>query len=240
MDLKIVADMHTHSNISKHAASTIEENCSAAAEKKLITIAATDHGPVVDDAPDSDYFDTMNEWLPRSMFGVNLLHGIEANILNSNGETDIDPLWGGKLDFGIASIPTGYFHGTDFDEFTNAYWRVLDNPYVDLLGHMGTVFFECDYEAIIKKCARVGKLIEINASSFRHRLTSIPNCIKIAKLCKKHSAKIMVNSDAHSKDQVGFVKPALDMLEEIDFPEELITNSSEERLSDYLNNRRRA
>lgn len=240
MALKIVADMHTHSNISKHAASTIEENCVAAAEKNLITIAATDHGPIVDDAPEADYFATMSEWLPRSMFGINLLHGIEANILNANGETDIDPLWGGKLDFGIASIHDSYFHGTDYDDFTNAYWRVLDNPYVDLLGHMGTAQFECDYEAIIKKCAIVNKLIEINASSFRHRLSSIPNCLKIAKLCKKHQVKIMVNSDSHSKEQVGYVKPAIEMLESIDFPEELIVNSSAERLSEYLNNRRRA
>lgn len=239
MSLKIVADLHTHSNISSHADSSIEENCAAAAELGLKMIATTDHGPIVEDGPEESYFATMHEWLPRSISGVEILHGIEANIINANGETDIDPSWGNLLDFGIASIHGGYFHGGDYDEFTNAYWKVLENPYIDLIGHMGTPMFLCDYEAVIKKCARVGKLIEINAASFRHRISSIPNCIEIAKLCKKHGTRVMVNSDAHAKDQIGLVAPALEMLESVGFPEELIVNGNMERLTEYLENRRR-
>jgi putative hydrolase len=49
----------------------------------------------------------------------------------------------------------------------------------------------------------------------------------------------MVNSDAHAKDQIGLVAPALEMLESVGFPEELIVNGNMERLTEYLENRRR-
>ena len=203
MSLKIVADLHTHSNISSHADSSIEENCAAAAELGLKMIATTDHGPIVEDGPEESYFATMHEWLPRSISGVEILHGIEANIINANGETDIDPSWGNLLDFGIASIHGGYFHGGDYDEFTNAYWKVLENPYIDLIGHMGTPMFLCDYEAVIKM-REVGKLIEINARpsdthfTFRTVLNSG---------FRKSTDKGRGEFDAHAKDQIGLSRP---------------------------------
>ena len=44
----------------------------------------------------------------------------------------------------------------------------------------------------------------------------------------------MVNSDAHSEFEVGRVERALAMLGEIGFPEELIINTSETRIAQYL------
>ena len=45
---------------------------------------------------------------------------------------------------------------------------------------------------------------------------------------------IVVSSDAHFEAYVGDFGHALEMLSEIDFPEELILNASAERLNDYL------
>ena len=45
---------------------------------------------------------------------------------------------------------------------------------------------------------------------------------------------MIVNSDAHFCTQVGKAEQALRMLEEIDFPEELVINSSRERFEGYL------
>ena len=45
---------------------------------------------------------------------------------------------------------------------------------------------------------------------------------------------IVVDSDAHFETEVGCFDQALAMLREIDFPQELILNASEQRLNDYL------
>ena len=68
-------------------------------------------------------------------------------------------------------------------------------------------------------------LIEINNSSFTtSRVGSYSNCTEIALLCKKYNAKLIINSDAHFCTLIGEFTEAINMLESIDFPEELIIN----------------
>ena len=79
--------------------------------------------------------------------------------------------------------------------------------------------------------------MEINGNSFAIRKGSRENCTEIAQLCKKHQVPIVLNSDSHIEYRVGYVDHALSMLEEIEFPEELIINSSRERLDTYFRGR---
>ena len=60
------------------------------------------------------------------------------------------------------------------------------------------------------------------------------NCLEIARLCKKYEVPVVVSSDAHITYQVGKFDNALAMLEEAAFPEELVVNSSKERLAAYF------
>ena len=53
----------------------------------------------------------------------------------------------------------------------------------------------------------------------------------------KYEVPIVVDSDSHICYRVGHVEGALEMLEEIGFPEELIINSSMERLGAYFKSR---
>ena len=91
-----------------------------------------------------------------------------------------------------------------------------------------------DYEKVIPLFGENHKLVEINDHSFVSRKQNIENCKKIALCCKKHGVPIVVDSDAHFEVHVGEFGHALEMLSEIDFPEELILNASAERLNDYL------
>ncbi len=52
---------------------------------------------------------------------------------------------------------------------------------------------------------------------------------EIALLCKKYKVPVVCSSDAHFYIQIGKVQPALDMLKEIEFPEEMILNIDVER-----------
>lgn len=106
------------------------------------------------------------------------------------------------------------------------------------MGHVGNPKFEFDIEYIVKLCKEYNKLIEINSSSFNVRKGSYPICREVALACKKYETNIIVTSDAHSMYKVGDHKDAVDMLESIDFPENLILNTDYDRLMEYLNIRK--
>ncbi len=112
--------------------------------------------------------------------------------------------------------------------------KVIENPYIDIIGHSGSPAYRYDYEAVILKAKENRKLLEINEHSFSVRKSSVPNCKAIALLCKKHGVPIAVNSDAHFITDLGNYSNALAMLKEIDFPEELIINTSYEKIKQYL------
>ena len=69
------------------------------------------------------------------------------------------------------------------------------------------------------------------------RKGSRDNCADIARLCMKYEVPISIDSDSHICYRVGHVEGALEMLEEIGFPEELVINSSVERLDNYFKGR---
>ena len=79
--------------------------------------------------------------------------------------------------------------------------------------------------------------MEITNNSLHIRPGSRENCAEIARLCKKYEVPVVVNSDSHIEFTVGRVDGALAMLEEIGFPEELVINSSVERLNAYFTGR---
>ena len=54
------------------------------------------------------------------------------------------------------------------------------------------------------------------------------------KLCKQYGVPIVVNTDSHFSARVGCFENSLRLLEELDFPEELVVNSSVERFNAYL------
>ena len=98
----------------------------------------------------------------------------------------------------------------------------------------GNPNFDFDHEYIISRCNERGKVVEINNASLNVRAGSKKNCADIARMCMKYEVPIVVDSDSHICFRVGHVEGALEMLEEIGFPEELIINSSMARLDAYF------
>lgn len=231
--MKILADTHTHTIASTHAYSTVIEMARAASDAGLEAIAVTDHGMKLPDAPHSWHFHNLKN-IPREICGVKILYGIEANILDLDG--NIDPLEEEiykRLDIVNASIHSPCYSGAG-DDHTSAYLSIVNNPLVDIICHSGTAAYPYDYERIVKLAKENNKLIEINNHSFAVRKSSVPNCRRIAELCKEYGTGIVVTSDAHICFDLGDYTKALDMLEEIDFPEELIMNRSLKTLEEFF------
>ena len=235
---RLIADTHCHTSASTHAFSTLMENVNRAAEIGLKVLAITDHGPKNEDAPHPWYFGSLPHCVPRELGGITVLRGVEANIMDHEGTLDLDREALGKLDWVIASYHSCNCPAGTLRQHTNAYLKIAQTPEVDVIGHSGSPDYVYDYEAGIRAFREYGKLVEINQNSFRVRKQSLKNCAEIARLCKKYRVPVVVNSDAHFCLQIGMMDDALQMLQEIDFPEELILNADLDRFRDYLSRKR--
>lgn len=236
--MKIIADTHCHTLASTHAYSTLMENIKIAKQKGLYAIAVTDHGPNMPGAPGKWFFRNLRT-IPRYVDGVMVIRGVEANVINEDGDLDLDlEFEHSTLDWVVASVhpPTYIGKSHTVDDMTNAYLNLAKNPVVNVIGHSGSEEFKYDYERVIPEFKKNGKLVEINNHTFIGRKSSVENCKTIAKICKKYKAPIIINSDAHFCEFVGNYENSANLLKEIDFPEELIVNADLERFKDYLKN----
>lgn len=229
--MKIISDMHTHTIVSGHAYSTLAENCEIARERGHTHIALTDHTPAMPGGPQEIYFMAST---PKYVRGIRVLKGAELNVMNAAGEIDLPVSALKRLEYVIASMHEICWKPSDTDDHTAAWLHILDNPYVDCLGHVGNASFPFDKEKVLRKCAEKGKLIEINNHSFEVRRGSSENCREVAQLCKRYGVQIVVSSDAHTMDEVGDFPHSMALLEEIEFPEELVVNADTERLRAYF------
>lgn len=231
--MKIEIDLHTHTMANDHAYSTLYENLQGAKERGLKGIAITDHGPNMVDSPHIWHFCCLKD-LPKSAYGIRILRGMEANILNEEGELDAQPSVVDRLDFIIASYHPPVYNPKTATELENAYLNALDNPYVKILGHLDRDL-EVNYDKIIKKAKEKNIAIELNKHSLELREHYKERVVKIAKSCQKYNATVVVNSDAHFCSEVGNVNNVFELLEEINFDKSLILNSSMKKTLEFLN-----
>ena len=235
--MKILFDTHTHTNVSDHAYSTLAENVAIAKQKGMDGFAMTNHGPSLGDAPHVWHFYCMRN-NPKVIDGVRVLYGVEANVLDEAGNLDMSEFDLSCCEVVIASIHTPCYVAGRVEKHTNTWLNVIKNPQVDIIGHSGEECFRYDYERVIAAAKAAGKCIEINSHSFKARAGTSVNCRTIAEICKKLSAPIVVASDAHICYNIGKFDNALEMLAEIDFPEELIMNTTAEKFIEYIEGRR--
>ncbi|MCI8622314.1 MAG: phosphatase [Provencibacterium sp.] len=231
--MQFIADTHTHTIMSGHAYSTLSENMAAAAQAGLRFLCSTEHASLMPDAPHFLYFDGMRI-LPDSLSGVYLIRGCEVDIVDVKGTLDLPENTLKKLEWVIASLHPPVYRPAGVEAHTETWLQIARNPLVDVIGHCGDGRYRFDYETVIREFARNGKIVEINANSFRVREGSQENCRVIAQLCKKHGVRIVVSSDAHHCSWIGNFGPVPQMLQEIGFPEEQILNANYERFAATL------
>ncbi len=229
----IQVDTHIHSVICEHAYSTIEENAKEAERKGLKGIAITDHGPKL--SPFNNLFHFYNlDIVPKVFHNVRIYKGAELNILDDEGSVDLNESYLKRLDWVMAGFHNLWDYKLSEEFINNGYVKVLENPYIDCLSHIGQPKYKCDYELIVKKAKEFNKVIEINNNSFHIRPGSEENCLEVARLCKEMGVFITVSSDAHIATMIGDYDKAFDLISKVNFPKELIINRSLESFENYL------
>lgn len=237
--MKYVLDTHTHTISSGHAYNTLLENLKEASENGVELVAVTDHGPNMPGGPHIFYFSNLRV-LPNEIYGVKLLKGCEANIIDFEGNLDIPVKIQAKLDIIIASLHEVCIDKGSREENTKALIGAMSNPYVDIIGHCGNPYFPIYEEEVVKAAKGKNVLIEINNSSLApngSRKGSVETCTKVAKLCKEYKVKVIIGSDAHFCYQIGKFESAHKMLMEVGMPEELIMNTNTSKVLSYLRNK---
>ena len=232
--MKYALDVHTHTIASGHAYSTLMENAKAASEKGIKVLGTTEHGCTMPNAPHIWYFNNYKV-LPREMYGVTMLYGVEANIIDYDGNLDIDDKTLEKLDIVIGSVHEVVYKVGSIQENTDAFLNAIKNGKIDIIGHLGNPNVPVDFKKIIECAKENNVLIEINNSSLTtSRIGSLGNCKKIAELCKEYDTMIVINSDAHFCTKIGEFTEAVNMLESIGFPQDKIINTNPDMLLDIL------
>lgn len=235
--MKIISDPHTHTIVSGDAHSTLLENLRAAKERGLKFLCITEHVNSIPRAAPPAYFKSMCS-IPREYEGIQLVRGVEANILDYSGALDMPDDTLDWLDWVIASLHDLVITPATKAEHTACWLAVAANPLVDVIGHCGDPRYAFDLDAVIPAFKAYGKIVEINSHSFAGRAGSAEGCRQVALACVKYGVPIVVSSDAHFVDHIGFFEAALEMLESISFPESLILNADEKRFAAVVRSKR--
>lgn len=234
--IRDVCDTHTHTLASGHAYSTIRENALAASEKGFELLAITEHAPRMAGTCHMMYFMNLKV-VRRQMYGVELLMGAELNILDAAGHVDLDVSILRKLDLVIASLHTICIAPGSREYNTEACIQAMKTPCVHILGHPDDGRYPLDYRAVVQCAKEQGVLLELNNSSLRpdgSRKNARELDIEMLKLCMEYQAPVVIGSDAHVDADVGRHDLALALLEELEFPEDLVVNRSVEELKKHL------
>lgn len=230
-------DPHTHTLASGHAYSTLQEMAQAAAQKGVLLLGITEHAPGIPGTCNPIYFRNMHV-IPREMYGVRLLMGVELNILDITGRLDLDEQHYRCCDLRIAGIHQLCWQGGTRTQNTEAMLTAIHNPWTHIISHPGDGTAELDFEPIVHAARDTQTLLEINSSSMipsRHKEMAQPNNLEILRLCRKMDVPVILGSDAHIAQSIADYRYAMPLLQETRFPDELVMNYWPTKALKYLN-----
>lgn len=237
-NMNLLLDAHTHTLVSGHAYSTINEMIEAARQKGLKLLAITEHGPNMPGVLVNPFYFHNMRVIPREIDGLDLLMGAEANIIDYDGTIDLTEDMTRGLDIIIASLHLPCYKTGTVEENTRACVGAMKNPSVSVIGHPDDSRIPVDYEILVPAAKKHHVLLELNNSSLSpvsFRQNSRENAVKMLDLCKKFEVSILINSDAHIACDVGNAVYALELLKELNFPEHLVANTSLDLFYDFIN-----
>ena len=238
----LTGDYHTHT-IYSHGKGTVLENAEQAKKIGLKEIAITDHG-----------FDQMAFGLKhkkmRSLIsdcreasektGIPVYVGIEANLCDENGTTDLRKEDYKDFDIYLMGIHR-FVRFTHFRDFwniffrnafyttfrckpskslirynTNAYINSIKKYPIDAVTHLNFLSF-CDVAEVAKAARDYGTYIELNSKKTHLSDEELQKVVDTG-------VRFIIDSDAHSVDRIGDTQRVDELLKRVSVPKERIDN----------------
>ena len=234
--MQILADYHTHTKYS-HGKGTIEENVLEAISKGIKTIGISDHGykHLAYGIKLNDIYKMREEIekLNEKYSNIEILLGMECNILDSYGNIDINDKIIENCDYimagyHFASTPTSlkrmFNHCNNYmikyekskDYNTKAIINAMKNNDIFIITHPGDKG-DVYIEEIAKVAKNTDTRLEINSS---HGFLNSSQLVKI----KGIGNKFIIGSDAHIPQNVGNFDLAMKIVKEASVDLSLIEN----------------
>lgn len=246
--MKLFGDYHTHT-IYSHGSGTIRDNVEAALKIGLKEIAICDHGPghylygvKRKNIPIMrEEIDRLNE--EYSDRDIKIILGVEANITGFDGRIDMDE----KLISLTDILLLGYHYGVTPSSFkgalglyvvnpitkilpigreralklnTNAFIRAINNYPITFITHPGSKV-KIDIKTLARAAGKAGTALEINSKHSELSIESI-------KLAMEEDVEFIINSDAHTPEDVGNIALALERAKSAGLPISRIRNIVED------------
>ncbi len=233
--IRLIGDMHMHTLASGHAYGTIREMAQAAADVGLELIGITEHGPGIPGTVDPFYFGNLKV-VPRVLYGVEVLHGCEVNVLN-DGTPSLKERYMRRLDYCSVGIHGLCYENAGKEKNTENLISCMRHPKIKFVTHPDDDHTPLDYDLLTAAARETGTALEVNNSSLikkDHRLNCYENYRTMLKYARERGVYIIVNSDAHDPSQVGMLDLAVELLESEQFPAELVLNADRDRLVRFL------
>ncbi|MDY5480112.1 MAG: PHP domain-containing protein [Peptostreptococcus porci] len=232
--MKIIGDFHTHTIFScgnnekrRHAKGTIEENVLVAIDKGLKKIGISEHGfshnfyglSRKNALKEREEIDRLNE----KYSNIEILMGMECNILDDSGKIDMEQDLIDKFDYILAGYHYGakptslksllhnidnlLFGGIFSKEYnTRAVVNAMQKYNILYITHPGDKG-KVDIERVADMAEKTGTGLEING---HHRKLSPEMIKKIG----DRNIKFYIGSDAHSPENVANFEKAFKIVEE--------------------------
>ena len=224
--MNIQLDLHTHTLVSGHAFSTLQEMVAQAAAIGLPYLGITEHGPAIPGAPHPLYFHNLY-CVPRHLQGVHLLLGAELNIMDYNGTLDLEESYFARLDVVIAGIHRLCFTAGSVSQNTDAVLGAMHNSHVNIISHPADGAAQVNLEALVRASRDTRTLLEVNNSSInpvRKNPVALANQLELLRLCRRYDVPVILGSDAHFALSIADYSRLWPLMEETGFPEELVVN----------------
>ncbi len=207
----IQGDLHAHTNRTD-GHNTIKEMAEAAKKMGYKYLAITDHSKkmrIVNGLDEKELRKQIREIdaLNSKLRGITILKGIEVDIL-ADGKLDLPGSILKELDLVIGAIHSSF--KLSKEKQTERILRAMDLPYFSILAHpTGRLIkerapYEVDLEKVMKGAKERGCILEINANPSRLDLKDV-HC----RLAKEIGVKMSISTDAHSLDDLDFIRYGL-------------------------------
>lgn len=232
---KLVLDIHTHTIASGHAYGTVREMASAAKEKDLKLLGITEHAPGIPGTCSPFYFLNLNV-IPRTLYGVEIMHGSEINVLN-DGKLSLEERYIDKLDYCIAGIHRQCYENAGIEANTENLISCMSHPKVRFVSHPDDDHTPLDYEKLVVAAKNCHVALELNNSSLtkpEKRLNCVENYKTMLGLCAAYEVPVYIGSDAHDPSWVGEFGLAENLLEELNWNRKWVLNASADRFKKFI------
>ena len=246
----IIADMHMHTIVSKHAYSTIKENMDVARDRGMKYIGITEH--YYNDGTD---IERKNE-VVRTVYANRINRLAEDVKIISSFEFNLNQPWYDEAKMDVLKWRPIGLHSwfVDFetltldglyDLFVQSHKEHRTNVFVHIereihkLNHCKHSHLDDDVMRFYRNLVQYAKdndiILEVNESSIvTNEGNNVARMVYWLNLAKDLGVKISIGSDAHYCNEVADFRHCITMLNKIGYPKELIINCNEEEIVKYM------